>query len=905
MGNKIFLFLIWSILTSVPLYAQTITINGTVKNAGGGGISGATVSLVVANLKATTAANGAYSITGNGTAALKTGKNLVITKPCFNGGSLFFGVPENDARVKIDVFDLIGRHVRTVLDQPLSRGNYRVCPFLNEISSQLCFLKIQIAGYPTVLKMPVLPKSGLHGGALTRVEAPALLAYFAKTSAAVDTLVVSAPGYQTADSAISSYTGTYNFVLSAANFGPSSPADGVLLTGTHRPTLTWNPSTNAVRYEVWLNISRADYDWAAPGPLIDRYTKVAEVTGGTSYQTDSLQDRWTYKWYVVAVDGSSGRSASAVRTFGIYNPKVTTVNDTIKIINGCRDLNKNGVIDPYEDWHNKPDARVADLMSKMSVEQKCMQLVYGDGANVGPGGGWFYFWPLDPARAMTNQVVSTRATFGIPYISAGDQIDGFKVVVPNQDMLTASRDNNMVYKCGDLFRRCMRVNGAFGNLGPLAEINTSYGYWRVQEGCGEDADWAASQMRALICGYHQGPELCPSSYLECLKHWPGQGAGGEASVKYDWVTIKWHMKSWKAAMEAGLEGVMPGYAGCALLQKAGRGAGDDPGIIGYLRDSLHYKGLITTDWLPSSAWVNAINAGSDVCGGAGFTEGVTTLSTAVDGGSISMARLDDACRKVLSAKFRMGIFENPYPLSPTQCDSAWASLRAEGIHIQAAREGLTLLKNNGVLPFSKLAAGDNIAVGGPLANSQNCTYIWYSGWNEGTKTFQWWVTERGKRNNVNVVAAAPAKAAVVFVGEAAYTHSGGAGSPPTQYDVSSAQALKNAGLPVVIVYIMPRPALVPEVAWADAMVVAYRPGDGGPQAIAEFLFGDFQPRGKLPWQLPKTKDQINADDPSLPYDMGASADQRTEIRSLIDQNKPVPATYGDPQFQWGFGLQSW
>jgi hypothetical protein len=218
---------------------------------------------------------------------------------------------------------------------------------------------------------------------------------------------------------------------------------------------------------------------------------------------------------------------------------------------------------------------------------------------------------------------------------------------------------------------------------------------------------------------------------------------------------------------------------------------------------------------------------------------------------------------------------------------------------------MTLLKNNGVLPLSKLASGDNIIVTGPMATSTNCTYVWYSGWNEGTKTFQWWITERAKTKGVNVVTSGSAKAAIVIVGEATYTHSGG-GSQPLVYDMTQAQGFKSQGIPVVIVYVLPRPITV---AWeaqnADAMVVCYRPGDGGPQALAEFLFGDFPPRGKLPWQLPKTTAQITADKVDLPFDMGATAAEIAEIRSLIDQNKPVPQTYGDPQFQWGAGLQSW
>ena len=906
MYKYLFIIILLVIFLFSSINSQEINITGTVKDTKGTAISSATVKLLIANKSATTNANGEYQITGTITESkFINNKNLIIIKPCILGSHFYFGL-ENNKLEKIQIFGINGKYYSSIFDGVLPRGNYKIECSLKKFASGPFIIKAILGNNVFVSKMLVSFNQSQNLSKPQKLSDIGTFIFLSKMLAVIDTLSASAPGYSEQKMGIESYTGKYDFVLTSSDFSLVSPQDKELITDTHKPVLKWNSKSGAVKYEVWMNISRTDYDWYDPTPLIDRYTKLADVTT-TSYTCDSLMNRWTYKWYIIAVDGSGNRNKSEIRTFGKYIPILEQVNDSVPLLsyNGyqCRDLNKNGTIEPYEDWHNLPEVRVNDLMNRMTVMQKCQQLVYGDGANVGPGGGWFYFWPLDPQRAMNNQIVCAKAPWGIPFISAGDQINGYKVVFPNQAMLAASRNNDIVYKCCDLFRRCMLVNGAFGNLGPLAEINTSYGYWRVQEGCGEDADLAAAQCRAMIAGYHGAPELRPGSYLECLKHWPGQGAGGEGSVKYDWVTIKWHMKSWKAAMQAGLEHIMPGYATCALLQKEGRGAGDDPGIIGYLRDSLGFKGLITTDWLPSSAWVNAINAGSDVMGGAGFTEGTTTLYNAVTNNTVSLNRLNDACRKVLSVKFRLGIFENPYPLTPSQCDSAWSKLRAEGIHIQAAREGLTLLKNNGILPLSKLSSGDNILVGGPLANSQNCTYIWYSGWNEGTKTFQWWVTQRAQRNGINVVTSGNAKAAIAFVGETGYTHSGGSGSPPTSYDVSSAKAYKDAGLPVIIVYIMPRPALVPEVAWADAMVVAYRPGDGGPQAIAEFLFGDFKPKGKLPWQLPKTQDQINADDPSLPYDMGASTTQRNEIRALIDQNKPVPAIYGDPQFQWGFGLQ--
>jgi hypothetical protein len=98
----------------------------------------------------------------------------------------------------------------------------------------------------------------------------------------------------------------------------------------------------------------------------------------------------------------------------------------------------------------------------------------------------------------------------------------------------------------------------------------------------------------------------------------------------------------------------------------------------------------------------------------------------------------------------------------------------------------------------------------------------------------------------------------------------------------------------------------------NSLVVAYRPGDGIGKGLAGLLFGDTTPRGTLPFQLPASVDQVGADTSAtaaekwdLPYDLGATDAERQEIRSLIDQGKPVPPTYGKPLYPYGAGMKSW
>src|SRR5258708_37098555 len=119
------------------------------------------------------------------------------------------------------------------------------------------------------------------------------------------------------------------------------------------------------------------------------------------------------------------------------------------------------------------------------------------------------------------------------------------------------------------------------------------------------------------------------------------------------------MIPWKAAFEAGAGGVMPGYAGSSFLDPASTGAGNSKPIIDYLRINMGYNGLVTTDWLPSSVWVSAANAGSDVMGGAdpgatGFNMDTTFIA------NVPQSRIDDAVTRILRVKFKLGLFENPY-----------------------------------------------------------------------------------------------------------------------------------------------------------------------------------------------------------------------------------------------------
>ncbi len=700
-------------------------------------------------------------------------------------------------------------------------------------------------------------------------------------------------------------------------FALAAPASGAMITNTRRPALSWASVTGTVRYQVWLNISRTDYDFTASGNLIDLYTKVAEPTGTSYTPTWDLPDRWTYKWFVVSVNASNATTVSNIRTFSVYLPTVTTVADGVPVINGSRDLNRDGTIEPYEDWHQPVETRVNDLLGRMTVQEKAYQMFYN--AQVYPQAGW-HFGPAQ-AQDLNNFLLASSATrLGIPFVSAGDTIHGYQTTYPTQSALAAGRDYALDYRLGDMQRREQLEVGTRGVLGPLAEVGTKVLYPRIQEGNGENADVAAAQVRALVAGLQGGPELNPASVLATVKHWPGEGAGGEALIVYDGVTIKYHMIPFRAAIEAGAVNIMPGYAGSSYLDPGGPGAGDSAKILAYLRQNLGYTGLITTDWLPPGNWVGAANAGSDVMGGA--DPGATGFSLATFTANVPTSRIDDAVRRVLRLKFQLGLFENPYG-DPVNGPYRFHTPAYTALANQAARESMTLLKNDGLLPL-RLAAGDNIVVAGPRAADGNSCCVWTSYFHQeyGSRNILDAIRARAATAGVNVYqdTGPSPKLAVVAVGEASYTHATNwvKEQPYLPADqLSVIQNFRSQGIPVVVLLVLPRPYVISD--WsglANAIVVTYRGGEELGPAAASLLFGDYAPRGKLPWQLPRSLDQVlrpggtdvSADAVEswdLPYDLGATDANRTDIRARIDAGQTVPTNYGNPLYPYGAGLQGW
>jgi beta-glucosidase len=408
-----------------------------------------------------------------------------------------------------------------------------------------------------------------------------------------------------------------------------------------------------------------------------------------------------------------------------------------------------------------------------------------------------------------------------------------------------------------------------------------------------------------------GPEPNPHSMMTTVKHWPSQGAGGESALQYDAVTIKYHMKPWQGAIDANAISVMPGYNSCPFFDN--KGANSSRRANRYLRNDMKFNGFVVTDWLGANTnqSIDSMGAGIDVLGGA------PANSTNMDqlAAAIGMDRINESCRRILDMKIRLGLFENPYG-DPT---CKWTNAQHHAIALEACKKSITLLKNDGVLPL-KLKPEDSFWVGGPRytwSNKDNDpNVIWQSIYYDDPQQKDYMNAISARRNKDGLASPnATAKVAIVVIGEKSYTHGTEWADKNPNIPAEQIEDVKqwhDKGLKTIVVVICPRPYVLTELLpISDAILLVYRGGTAIEEATAGLIFGDYQPSGKLPFQLPKSLAQLGADDTrnmvekwDLPYDFGASEAERTEIRSYIAQDKPVPPIFGDPLFQYGFGLQN-
>ncbi|MDQ8004256.1 MAG: glycoside hydrolase family 3 N-terminal domain-containing protein [Pedobacter sp.] len=545
---------------------------------------------------------------------------------------------------------------------------------------------------------------------------------------------------------------------------------------------------------------------------------------------------------------------------------------------------------------------------------------------------------------IINKIQETgKGRLKIPVLYGIDAIHGTTytagaTMFPQQIGQAAARNRNLVYKGAEITAYETRASAIPWNFSPVLDLAPDPRFPRQWETFGEDPFLISELGVQMIKGFEGNNIADPYRVASCLKHFIGyqvSASGKDRTPAYipDHVLRDHHLPPFKAAIEAGAHSIMinsgvingvPVHANYHLLTKL-------------LREELGFKGLIVTDWGDienlhtrdkvakdhKEAIMLAINAGIDMSMIAyDYERFCDNLIALVKEGKVKESRIDDAVTNILTLKYKLGLFEKAvYDLKQYP---KFGSKEFEQAAYQSAAESITLLKNKGdILPLKK---GIKLLVTGPNANSMRTlnggwTYSW-----QGEKVEEFAakyntileaVSAKAGKENVTfvegvsykmdgkyyeefengmdkaVTAAKDADAIVLCLGENSYTESPGNLSDLYISDLQTqlAQKLGATGKPIILVLNEGRPRLISKFeAQMAGVLQTYLPGNFGGDALADILFGDINPSGKLPYNYPK-----------FPNSLVGYNHKPSENRTVMEGVYNYDAEY-NPQYEFGFGL---
>jgi beta-glucosidase len=613
------------------------------------------------------------------------------------------------------------------------------------------------------------------------------------------------------------------------------------------------------------------------------------------------------------------------------------------------------------------DSFIRNLMKKMTIEEKIGQLNltisggYVTGAAInddvqkkiraGQIGGILNSFSIESMRAMQELAIN-ESPGKIPILFGMDVIHGFRTIFPIPLALSCTWDTDRIRTTARVAAREATANGICWTYSPMVDIARDPRWGRIAEGSGEDP-WLGSQIAmAMVKGY-QGDDLSANNtMMACVKHFALYG-GAEAGRDYNTVDIgrvtmyNYWLPPYKAAIDAGAGSVMTSFN----VVDGVPATGNSWLLTEILRNQWGFGGFVVTDYTSINEMMNhgmgdlqqvsalALRAGTDMdMVGEGF---LTTLKKSLDEGSITENEINTACRRILEAKYKLGLFEDPFRYMDTERSKKET---ATPENLKEAREvaarSIVLLKNDKeLLPLKKKGT---IAVIGPLGDSKpDMLGTWAMGGDAenivtvfaGIKNaagdnakilyakgceltdmpgmmniFNPLGAQGGEEKKENKTAEMMLKEAlalanqsdvvVAVLGESA-AWSGEAASrseiniPQTQTNLL--KALLSTGKPVVLVLVNGRPlTLTWEDKYVPAIVEAWNGGSEAGNAIADVLFGDYNPSGKLTATFPRSVGQI-----PLYYNHLNTGRPATPENKFSSKYLDVP---NEPLYPFGYGL---
>ena len=561
--------------------------------------------------------------------------------------------------------------------------------------------------------------------------------------------------------------------------------------------------------------------------------------------------------------------------------------------------------------------RANGLLGQMTANEKYAQMLqmeraalttqlvtqYGVGSGFSQGGsapsnnsptGW-----ADMADGYQQAALASR--LGIPFLYGADEVHGIgtvkgATVFPHNIGLGATRDPALVAEIATITAQESLGCGVNFDFSPVVAVARDERWGRTYESFGETPDLASTFGAVLVNGLQFTSTGAPTGILASAKHYLGDGgtAGGVngGSTSGDETTLRAiHLTPYRAAVAARVGAIMASYSSWQGTKMHI----NKTMLTNVLKGELGFGGFIISDFNACFQLGVANQNGLGECLNAGidmfmtYNQSIPTMlgyfANLLNAGTITQDRVDDAVRRILAVKCELGLFE-ARGLVDRSLTAEVGSAAHRQLARQAVQESLVVLKNDcGVLPLPKTVT---VALGGKSSD------------NTGNQCGGWTITWQGSSGN-NVPGATSVRQAfeavlgasqvvysadgtnrsgatvgVAVVGETPYAEGEGDSTDlkVVAADVNVVKAMKQAGLPTVVVLIAGRPMILdPLLPYADAIVMAWLPGSEG-AGITDILFGDAKPSGTLPETWPNSMAQIPIDvgdatyDPLYPYGYG-------------------------------------
>lgn len=604
-----------------------------------------------------------------------------------------------------------------------------------------------------------------------------------------------------------------------------------------------------------------------------------------------------------------------------------------------------------QDKNTEIENKVETLLHKMTLEEKLGQMNqlspwdFEDLAKrVRKGEVGSILNVVNPEEVNKIQKIAVEESrLGIPLIVSRDVIHGYKTIFPIPLGQAATFNPEVVKEGARVAAIEASADGIRWTFAPMIDVARDPRWGRIAESCGEDPYLNAVMGTAMIKGY-QGDSLNdPTAIAACAKHFVAYGAA-EGGRDYNSTFIpervlrNVYLPPFKAAADAGCATFMtsfndndgvPSTANSFVLKDV-------------LRKEWKYDGMVVTDWASALEMVNhgfctdgkdaaekSVNAGVDM---EMVSETfIQNLKQSIAENKISMETIDNAVRNILRLKFRLGLFDNPYVVTPQTVKYAEKHLQTAKT---AAEQSVILLKNeNQTLPFTDKIK--TLAVIGPMADApyeQMGTWV-FDGEKEHTQTpltaikemygdkvkvlFEKGLEYSRDKNTAGIAravsAARQADAVVVFVGEESILSGEAHSLANLNLQGAQSQLIKELAAtrkPVVTVVMAGRQLVIAdEVKVSDAMLYSFHPGTMGGPAIADILFGKVNPSGKTPVTFPRMSGQV-----PIYYAQHKTGRPANPTEMLIDE---IPVEAGQtsvgcrsfyldagnsPLFPFGYGL---